>query len=304
MPAVEWAYMACRWGHYAAMMLTFGWLAFLVGICPVGIGAVLARHARSPLAGMGALILLTGLLIVPLQAARMSGETASALIPSVWLQVLGTSFGHAWGVHMACVLVLALMLIAPDRPTSGWRTGRRRYQAGWVVAGALLLSAAFTGHPAAASGPLGWLWRINQIVHLSAGAIWLGSLPPVLGCLKRLQSAAWRAEAGLAVRRFSQLGHLAVALVLFSGMVNTLLVSVLYGHLSSVSAYLPLLAGKVGLVMVMVAIALYNRYRTVRRWGHDPERACHALALGTYGELALGAIVLLLAVLVASMDPA
>ena len=62
--------------------------------------------------------------------------------------------------------------------------------------------------------------RPSYVVHLLAAGFWIGCLPPVLACLRRLRTERLAAEASHALRRFSGLGHFAVALVIATGLAN------------------------------------------------------------------------------------
>jgi putative copper resistance protein D len=108
-------------------------------------------------------------------------------------------------------------------------------------------------------------------VHLLSGGFWIGCLVPLLICLPQLRNPAQRPDAALALRRFSSLGHVAVALILATGLINTgLILRKLPVDFSS--PYETLLAAKIGLVGMMVAIAIINRYIVVPRlWrGQSP----------------------------------
>jgi len=66
--------------------------------------------------------------------------------------------------------------------------------------------------------------QINQMVHLLAAGLWLGSLVPLAGLLGRARSTSetgWIYIARDAVPRFSQMGYAAVALLAASGALNT-----------------------------------------------------------------------------------
>ncbi len=67
--------------------------------------------------------------------------------------------------------------------------------------------------------------------------------------------------------RFSRYGHLAVALVILTGGINTLLIAGVPWPVHS--RYLSMLWVKACLVAVMVIIALYNRYLLVPRFNQS-----------------------------------
>jgi len=98
------------------------------------------------------------------------------------------------------------------------------------------------------------------------------------------------------------MGHIAVGVVILTGIVNTALV--LQGwpiHLQR--PYEAMLDLKIAVVAVMTAIAVYNRYRWVPAFKNRPETALAALKRNTYLEIALGCAVLLLVAIFATDDP-
>ena len=104
--------------------------------------------------------------------------------------------------------------------------------------------------------------QINQMVHLLAAGLWLGSLVPLAGLLGRARSTSetgWIYIARDAVPRFSQMGYAAVALLAASGALNTLL---LVGSTQALvgTPYGRLLGLKILLFLAMVTVALFNRF--------------------------------------------
>ena len=87
----------------------------------------------------------------------------------------------------------------------------------------------------------------------------LGALVPLLIILPMLDVPARRGQAGVALRRFSTAGHAAVALVIATGVLNTLMI---LGRWPTdlQSPYQALLFAKILLVAAMTVLALANRY--------------------------------------------
>jgi len=166
----------------------------------------------------------------------------------------------------------------------------------------LLASLALSGHANMHEGVRGVLHHGNDALHILAAGFWLGSLVMLPSCLAHLARPATRPEATIALRRFSSAGHGAVALVLVSGIANTLLI---LGHLplDASSPYQRLLALKIVLVMAMIGVALANRYVFMPRLGDDPVRAVARIRHGTFAELALGGGVLALVSWFGLLDP-
>ena len=102
-------------------------------------------------------------------------------------------------------------------------------------------------------------------------------------------------------RRFSGVGHVAVAIVLLTGIVNTMLI---LGGLPTnfASPYQLLLAIKIALVLLMIGVALVNRYVAVPRLARTPW-ALRGIVIGTCTEMLLGGIVVALVSAFATFDP-
>lgn len=111
----------------------------------------------------------------------------------------------------------------------------------------------------------GLLHQINHALHLIAAAFWVGGLVPLLLLMREARRIDRRTDAIRTMMRFSRYGHLAVALTLLTGGVNSLMILgwPLTWH---ESRYSLLLLGKVLLVTLMVGVALINRYWLVPRF--------------------------------------
>ncbi len=211
----------------------------------------------------------------------------------VWWAVLGTTFGEVWRWHLGLSLLAILSLLLPERP---------RAQALALCSALLLVSLAFIGHAAMHEGTLGALHRANHAIHLLAAGYWFGSLAPLLVCLRYLQPPQWRSDAITTLIRFSRWGHLAVAAVIVTGIVNSLII--LGGWpLNLSSPYQRLLLIKTALVALMVMVALANRYAIVPAMSRVPALAQRGVVLACWLEVGLGMAVLLLVSLFATYAP-
>lgn len=101
--------------------------------------------------------------------------------------------------------------------------------------------------------------------------------------------------------RFSRYGHLAVAGVILTGMANIVLIQgwVLPWH----SAWGKMLLVKCALVVMMVVIALVNRYVLVPRFRSGDGREQRYFIRMTQSEVVLGALVLAAVSLFATWEP-
>jgi putative copper resistance protein D len=291
---VSWldgALAACRLLHYSALVFVFGTLVFIRFLAPPALGAIIARPFRTPLAAGIVLAAVTTWLWLPLQAAEIGGGWDGATDPDTLCAVLfDTGFGHVWLGRAALSLLLLLQI-------RGRRSGRVA-----LTAGALLASLSLIGHAAMQAGLPGLLHRLNQATHLLAGGFWLGALVPFVRCLPKLRVPDLRAEAIQALQRFSAVGHVAVAAVLASGVVNVVLV--LGGWPTDWSSpYQALLAGKILAVLAMTGLAIANRYILVPRIRRSNGSAVRRIRDGAVAEIVLGLGVLALVAVFGLLDP-
>lgn len=280
-----------RFLHFGAAMLLLGIAAFEAGLLPP---ALRTRFSwwRGVRAVLVALLVVTGALWFMLEAASFGNGWADALNPELLASVAtDTSFGQVWVIRLGLIGLLVPAL---------WLRGRAGHASFALLVAAVLGSLGFVGHAAMQDGTEGGLHRLNHVVHLLASGFWVGSLPPLLACLLAMRRDA--ANATIALRRFSGLGHLAVAATLVTGVVNVWLVLGTW-PLDFTSPYQELLALKVVLVAAMAGIALYNRYVSTPRLVAMPERAARALVRGTISEIVLGAGIIALVSAFATFDP-
>jgi copper resistance protein D len=277
----------------AAAITAYGVSGFIACIAPKRLGQAIAASSNFLIVAASSLAVLSTFAWLPIEAAVIGESWQSALNRSTLSALLcDTEIGKAWLVRLALSLLLAEALL--------WRSAPIVRLA---LSGLLLASLALTGHANMDEGTRGVLHILNDALHLLAGGAWLGSLLALPGCLARLRDPAFCTEAKTALRRFSSAGHLAVALAIATGIVNTVLV---LGRWPTdfTSAYQMLLAAKIALVAGMTGLALMNRYIFVPRMVTQPDRAIIQIRNGTYAELALGAGVLGLVAFFGILDPA
>ncbi|HEX4297295.1 MAG TPA: copper homeostasis membrane protein CopD [Devosia sp.] len=287
-------FVACRFAHFSAAMLLFGISVFDGALVPDGLRPRLAGLGGRVSAGLVGVLVLTGLAWFGLEAGEAGDGWSDVVNPGVWDGLAtGTAFGAAWMWHLAilAILIVAVLLRGPTRR-------------GLLIAGsaAVLASLGFVGHAAMQDGALGWAHRLNHALHLISAGFWVGSLVPLLACLLALRQAASRDDAAIALARFSGFGHVAVAVVLVTGIVNTAL-TLGRAPLDPASPYQLLLAIKIGLVALMVGIAVANRYVFTPQLPSGAPRASRGLVLGTVAELAIGVVVIGLVSAFATFDP-
>ena len=159
---------------------------------------------------------------------------------------------------------------------------RRRLWGLVAVLSALALgSLGFIGHAEMEEGLAAWLDQASQFLHLISAGFWLGSLLPLLVCLRPHGNAADQEAIATTLRRFSGYGHFAVAIILATGVANAWFVLGTL-HLDPAVPYQALLIAKLLLVGVLVGLALANRY-IFMPWIGDGA-GLRALRVGTIAE--------------------
>jgi copper resistance protein D len=235
---------------------------------------------------VGAIVaLLSGLSLLLGVTASMAGSAAAALDPDTISTVLfDTSFGRVWCSQLLFASLLIGACLAP--------LARRRMPAILVLSLLLLVSLGWVGHAVEGQGVTSLVHQINQMAHLVAAGLWLGGLVPLTWLLGRARSpsgAAWISVVRDVVPRFSHVGYAAVALLVATGAVNTLL---LVGSAEALAntPYGRLLSVKILLFSGMVVLALINRFRLLPRLRREPSSSAPigALARSVLFEQALG----------------
>ncbi|CAI0829943.1 copper homeostasis membrane protein CopD [Serratia ficaria] len=286
-------FVLCRLVHFAAVMLMFGVSLFTALLSPQRLSPYLTRDVRPLLVSCTWLAGLSAVALLAVQAGQMGDGWEDTWRLEVWWAVLGTTFGEVWRWHLGLALLAMLSLLLPEA---------RRIQALALCSTLLLVSMAFIGHAAMHQGALGVLHRANHALHLLAAGYWFGSLLPLLVCLRYLQQPQWRRDAITTLIRFSRWGHLAVAAVIVTGAVNSLIILGSW-PLNVASPYQRLLLFKTALVALMVMVALANRYAIVPAMSRVPKLAQRGLVLACWIEVGLGGAVLLLVSLFATYAP-
>lgn len=288
------ALAVCRSLHDASLMLLWGTSAYLCLMVPKAL-ADRVWHMFAGVSVVTALIaVLATLISLPLAAASIGDGWSDAIDCGTLHAVLfETTVGQAWQAQAAAALILLIALLL---------SGRWRHQGIALGSGLGLAALVLTGHASMHEGWLKTAHRANDILHVLAGGGWLGALVPLIPILRLLSQLGYRVEALLALRRFSTAGHIAVALVIVSGIANTMLV---LKHLPTdwSSSYQALLGLKIALVASMSLLAIVNRYVLVPRIGHDQERAPNTIRLGSIAEIVLGIAVIALVAVFGMLEP-
>jgi putative copper resistance protein D len=252
--------VASRVVHFAALALVFGAPLFRLAISqgsepgwPGGRGIELAATLAALVSGFGWFVGV---------AATFAGGWSDALAPDI-LQAVAfeTRFGHLWTGRL---VVFAAMLAVQACARPSWR----RDGALVVLAAAATASLIGVGHGMTGAGAGPAVARIHMVAdatHLVCAMGWIGSLFCLAQVLRRaIVKLPAAADLRVVLSRFSRLGYWLVALLLISGCINALVLVPRPDSLVT-SDYGRALLVKLGLVLIMVAFALYNRVVLVAR---------------------------------------
>ncbi|ENN84399.1 hypothetical protein RHSP_22981 [Rhizobium freirei PRF 81] len=284
----------CRFLHDASLMLLWGACAYLTFLVPRSIADIVWRMSAMAFFLITVIAALTMLISLPAATATIGNGWSDALDFGTLHDVLfNTTVGQAWQVQaVAAAMMVCAFLLPESRRRLGLALG----------SGFGLAALSLTGHASMLEGSLRQAHRANDIFHVLTGGGWLGALVPLIPILRLLSRPECRTDAGLALRRFSKVGHWAVAFVILSGIVNTMLILKRLPTDWS-SPYQKLLAIKIALVAGMALLAVLNRYVFVPWIGRNPSRALQALRLGSIAEIIIGIAVIGLVAVFGTLEP-
>lgn len=285
-------YVALRWGYFSALMLTTGSAFYVVWLAQGDFRHYLAERLARVLRITLWMTLGCASAILSLQLVIMSGDWRSLTDSAIWQAMLSTMSGRGWRAQVLLSLLACLGLAAH---------GVSRYRLILLVCVTQWCGMAYIGHAAALEGGLGMIQRINHVLHLISSALWAGGLPPLFCLMVAGRNPATRRDAIATMMRFSRYGHVWVMLNIVTGLISGWL---LLGWPPPVSLYSGLLLAKVMLVLMMIALALFNRYWLVPRLGRvKGESLLPKLVTYIWLEIGLAALVLLLVSYFATLSP-
>lgn len=295
-----------RFALYADLMVLAGIVAFSLyaltanernsGILPLSMPCLILASAGFAVSGLGMLAL----------TASMTGSSIWSVDGEVLREIIGeTAIGTAWIVRMAALAVAVLSAFAINR------SAKALYA---ILASTSLAIATlvWTGHAGSTEGWIGTVHRSSDIVHMLAVAVWLGGIAAFGRILFRPVTALSGAQIAVAHRalgQFSQVGALAVGLIVVTGIINCLAV-VGFPHFSRLplSAYGQLLIIKLLLFGAMLAIAGINRWRLtpaleVAVSNNDPASAIVRLRWSLLAEGSAAFAILALVAWLGTLEP-
>lgn len=270
---------------YVGLLLAAGLVLFLAwAVRDVRLDDAVRGRVEQTLWAATGVALLAGAFALPLTGAYQQGLGLASLGETVAVDpaLIGDDL-IVLGLQTAGLLT-ALAVLRRPRLT-------RFAAAGAVVA---VVSPALVGHSRAIE-PV-WLLVSTDVIHLLAGASWLGGLVGLALVLRSL--AGSERDAALVLARFSEV---AGGLLLVLAVTGTLMAwRILEGWAPLVhTTYGRLLLVKIGLALAVAAIAGWNRFRLLPRVrdgvGHAARRGA-VLRVGTVVRYEAGLIVALLGV--------
>lgn len=234
---VGWGFGVVRFAWYSALLALIGlvvvrrfvWApaARAGGLAESDAGARASRRFNRVLPRAWAALLVAWLARLVFQTAAISGlGLGESARPAVLGDVLETSFGKSWLAGLGFTLLAGVAVAGLTRRSGLFGVRSETWLS--VLAGAaagLALATANMGHARTEANPT--LGVPSAAVHLLAVSVWVGGL----AALVILAAAAWSAVprpdrnalVGRLVARFSRLALAAVAVVVVTGTVNSVL---------------------------------------------------------------------------------
>ena len=299
-----------RWSAFAGVLLCAGWLLF----ASVGLSAAVLPRRVAVAAVLGA---AGTVVMVASQSVSLAGRWAALVAPGDLLDVVSTRSGGWWAWRIVALAALAVVAVGVQRRPERSRRGPASLPGivGAAAAVTLVLITAMGGHGATGRWPA--LGVTATVVHLLAAGLWSAGLV-VLGLLavaarrRRLDAPdtlnppaapdepagpdAGDRELRTFARRFSSVALVAVAVLVASGLLQSVR-QVGSIDVLTTTDYGRLLLAKVAGVVVVVLVAASSR-RLVRR-EHTAE-----LARPVRIEVGLLVAVLALTALLVNVRPA
>jgi len=293
--------VATRAVHFAATAILSGDIVFRTLIAaPVASSEAAALRVTRPLRvarfSLGVAVISGGIWLM-LQASSMSGmPLGEALTTDVLSTVINeTQFGQVSAVRLGLAICLAVCLARNRMAIARW--------SGLALALAFAATLAWCGHAGSTVGEAGYLHLAADALHLMAAAAWIGGLVSLILFLRAVYRSKAVSLASEVVARFSIMGLVCVAVLLFTGIINT---AILVGSVRAlaVTDYGRLLSLKLALFALMLAFALVNRLVLTPRLVTAGNGALRWLTRNSTIEFALGLVIFAVVGMLGTMHPA
>jgi putative copper resistance protein D len=306
--------------HFASSVVAAGILAFdliiaaptwrMAGLRLVASMASFRRRCTGMLWICLVLSLSTGFGWLCLLSGRITGRPLADVMAdgTIWTVLSQTRFGYAWQLRSLFWVVLAALLLTQRDNITGASSWRGALAA--LLACAYLGMLAFAGHGEEGLGFERDVHLAADFLHLTAAGLWLGGLVPLallLFYLRHFREPDWIPAACQAASRFSNLGILAVGLLLVTGTINAWFLT---GGMQSLvdTGYGRLLLLKIALFAAMVALAGINRQYLLPRLRGDgvaqEPQAVRWLVRNTLVEITIGMGIIIIVGMLGIMAPA
>lgn len=294
----EDVYILCRFFHFVAVMFMFG-LSFSAAILAKDKFIPLIQIRLRPALAISTItVFITTYLWMAMQSGIMGDGWEDAWSFEIWKAVLGTSFGQIWQWQLIlATLALAVLFI------------HQRYIRNFsllIIASIMLILHASIGHGAMFTGSEATLYKVNQSIHLISAAYWFGGLWPFVACLQFLRNKDELAEGMIkpiigTMKRFSLFGHVAVLLVTITGIISAVMLIPGWPVIHLSSEYQSMLWLKISLVVLMLGLAVINRYVLVPHI--RKKNNFQWLLINSWFELLLGTMVIFTVAIFAINSP-
>ena len=255
--SVSAVYLGGRFLDFLLLLLCVGGIAALV----LALGAASPEVRRRLLKGLAACavaLALVALLGIAFQGAAAGGiGLGQAFSWDVVSSVAGTRFGRLSLTRAAIAVVIAVIALLVLR--AGGRMSRPVTVAAVLLGLGLVVTPGLSGH----AGVSGALALVADAAHVQAAAVWAGGLAFVVAALVLARGDRWPLAAST-VPRFSTMAVGSVAILLVAGTINGYLQVRAWRGLWE-TEYGVLLLVKVGLVIPLLALGVYNNRYAVPR---------------------------------------
>lgn len=223
--------------------------------------------------------------------AAMAGMTLATLDQETFTVVLAaTPLGSVMEWRLTALAGVLFAMLLPLRAM--------RCSVAALAGGTALATLAWTGHAGASEGSTGAVHRASDVIHLLAAATWLGALAGfTVAAFGKNDSARTTQLAA-----FARTGSVIVALLLLTGMVNT--IAITGWPLPWGSRWTWLLALKLGMFAAMLGLAAINRWKITPALERREIKATPHLQRSLLLEFAFGLSVIGLVAWLGVLEPA
>ncbi len=294
--------------QFASSLLAGGAALFAAFVClPTAktneAGSVVHFTRRIALAGVIVAVVSAGLWLALIAADIEQVSTTEVIAGgAVWSVAFETQFGQILLIRLGLGLALiATLLLVPEQVYCRWNAAR---QGEAIIAVLFVAMLAGCGHAGAQSGVTGKFQAGIDALHLVAAAAWTGGLVPFLVSIGPNVHLSPAARLAL-VRRFSVLATLNVAVLAFSGGVNTWFMVGTFSDLTG-TVYGRMVLVKIALFTAMLIFAALNRLVLTPRLieAHGPRfSALRLLRLSVVMEIVCALVVIGVVAVLGGLEP-